>query len=63
VDATDFEVAALRPRLNRLNAFPDDQPLLEEGMIVTTIHQSKPPPSPLACAVTAWSRPSASMAR
>jgi DNA helicase-2/ATP-dependent DNA helicase PcrA len=40
-DATAFAVSALRAKFGWPDAFPDDQPLLEEGMIVTTIHQSK----------------------
>ena len=40
-DAASFELSALRARLNWPDAFPDDQPLAEEGLIITTIHQSK----------------------
>jgi DNA helicase-2/ATP-dependent DNA helicase PcrA len=40
-DDTVFAISALRGRFGWPDAFPDDQPLLEEGMIVTTIHQSK----------------------
>lgn len=40
-DATSFGIPDLRARLNWPDAFPDDQPLLEDGLIVTTIHQSK----------------------
>jgi len=40
-DATAFELAALRRRLNWPDVFPDDQPLVDDGLIVTTVHQSK----------------------
>ena len=40
-DATSVELAALRARLSWSDAFPDDQPLLEDGVVITTIHQSK----------------------
>lgn len=40
-DATSVELAALRARLGWPDAFPDDQQLLEDGVVVTTIHQSK----------------------
>lgn len=35
------DVAELRGRLSWPDAFPDDQPVTEDGVIVTTIHQSK----------------------
>lgn len=40
-DATAIEVPELRKRLGWPDAFPDDQPVSEEGVIITTIHQSK----------------------
>lgn len=40
-DATTFQLSELRARLGWPDAFPDDQPIAEEGVIVTTIHQSK----------------------
>lgn len=40
-DATAIDVAQLRERLAWPDAFPDDQPLAEDGVIVTTVHQSK----------------------
>src|SRR5206468_2428302 len=40
-DASAIDLPDLRARLNWPDAFPDDQPLSEEGVIVTTIHQSK----------------------
>lgn len=40
-DASSIDVAELRARLAWPDAFPDDQPLAEEGVIVTTVHQSK----------------------
>lgn len=40
-DATVIDLPALRSRLNWPDAFPDDQPVAEEGVTVTTIHQSK----------------------
>ncbi|WP_162241551.1 UvrD-helicase domain-containing protein [Methylobacterium sp. Leaf117] len=40
-DATSLELAMLRARLGWHDAFPDDQPLLEDGVVITTIHQSK----------------------
>lgn len=40
-DATSLELTELRSRLGWPDAFPDDQPVAEEGVIVTTIHQSK----------------------
>ncbi len=40
-DATAINVGQLRERLAWPDAFPDDQPLAEDGVIVTTVHQSK----------------------
>lgn len=40
-DASAFELAVLRTRLNWPDVFPDDQPLIDDGLIVTTVHQSK----------------------
>ena len=40
-DATRFRVADLRSRLTWPDAFPDDQLSGEDGLVVTTIHQSK----------------------
>ncbi|MEI4482618.1 MULTISPECIES: UvrD-helicase domain-containing protein [unclassified Phyllobacterium] len=40
-DATAIDVGQLRERLAWPDAFPDDQPLAEDGVIVTTVHQSK----------------------
>lgn len=40
-DAASIDVAELRLRMNWPDTFPDDQPISEEGVIVTTIHQSK----------------------
>jgi len=40
-DATAVDTAELRLRLAWPDAFPDDQPLADEGIIVTTVHQSK----------------------
>ncbi|MET0370685.1 MAG: UvrD-helicase domain-containing protein, partial [Sphingobium sp.] len=40
-DATSFELASLRTRLSWPDVFPDDQPLVDDGLIVTTVHQSK----------------------
>lgn len=40
-DATAIDVSQLRERLAWPDAFPDDQPLTDDGMIVTTVHQSK----------------------
>lgn len=40
-DATSVELAALRGRLGWPDAFPDDQSLIEDGVVITTIHQSK----------------------
>ncbi|MDX8527001.1 AAA family ATPase [Mesorhizobium sp. MSK_1335] len=40
-DAVSFELAALRTRMGWPDAFPDDQPLADDGLIITTVHQSK----------------------
>lgn len=40
-DATAIDVSQLRERLAWPDAFPDDQPLTDDGVIVTTVHQSK----------------------
>lgn len=40
-DASSFELASLRTRLSWPDVFPDDQPLVDDGLIVTTVHQSK----------------------
>jgi hypothetical protein len=40
-DASSFEVSALRNRLSWPDVFPDDQPLVDDGLIITTVHQSK----------------------
>ncbi|HEY8604499.1 UvrD-helicase domain-containing protein [Tsuneonella suprasediminis] len=40
-DASAFKLSALRKRLNWPDVFPDDQPLVDDGLIVTTVHQSK----------------------
>lgn len=40
-DATSFELASLRTRLSWPDVFPDDQPLADDGLIITTVHQSK----------------------
>lgn len=40
-DATSIELLALRNRLGWPDAFPDDQSVLDEGVLITTIHQSK----------------------
>ncbi|WP_430252083.1 UvrD-helicase domain-containing protein [Neorhizobium sp. DAR64860/K0K1] len=40
-DATAIDVGQLRERLAWPDAFPDDQPLAQDGVIVTTVHQSK----------------------
>ena len=40
-DATHVQVPELRSRLNWPDAFPDDQLGGEDGVVVTTIHQSK----------------------
>jgi hypothetical protein len=40
-DTSSVELAALRARLGWPDAFPDDQPLLEDGVVIATIHQSK----------------------
>ncbi|MBB3472750.1 UvrD-helicase domain-containing protein [Sphingomonas sp. BK345] len=40
-DATSIDLALLRERLAWPDAFPDDQPVADDGIIVTTVHQSK----------------------
>ena len=40
-DATGFRISDLRSRLDWPDAFPDDQLAGEDGLVVTTIHQSK----------------------
>lgn len=40
-DAASFELSTLRTRLNWPDVFPDDQPLVDDGLIITTVHQSK----------------------
>lgn len=40
-DASSIDIAELRSRLEWPDAFPDDQPLTDDGFIVTTVHQSK----------------------
>lgn len=40
-DGTSLDLPALRARLAWPDSFPDDQPLVDDGLIVTTIHQSK----------------------
>jgi len=40
-DGLSLDLVALRARLAWPDSFPDDQPLAEDGLIVTTIHQSK----------------------
>ncbi|WP_201768917.1 UvrD-helicase domain-containing protein [Myxococcus stipitatus] len=40
-DTSSISVSDLRARLNWPDAFPDDQPSGEEGVIISTIHQSK----------------------
>ena len=40
-DASAIPLPDLRSRLGWPDAFPDDQPVAEEGVIITTIHQSK----------------------
>lgn len=40
-DATSFSLADLRDRMSWPDAFPDDQFPGDEGIVVTTIHQSK----------------------
>ncbi|KZE10888.1 MULTISPECIES: UvrD-helicase domain-containing protein [Sphingomonas] len=40
-DANAIDMAQLRDRLTWPDAFPDDQPVAEGGVIVTTVHQSK----------------------
>lgn len=40
-EATSFDISALRARLNWPDVFPDDQPLVDDGLVITTVHQSK----------------------
>ena len=40
-EATEIRIPDLRARLSWPDAFPDDQLVGEEGLVVTTIHQSK----------------------
>lgn len=40
-DASAIDIAALRERLAWPDSFPDDQAVAEDGIIVTTVHQSK----------------------
>lgn len=40
-DGTALDLTALRSRLTWPDSFPDDQPLTDDGLIITTIHQSK----------------------
>ena len=40
-DDKSVDVAELRARLSWPDAFPDDQPVEEDGVIVTTVHKSK----------------------
>lgn len=40
-DALALDTAELRTRLAWPDAFPDDQPLMDDAIIVTTVHQSK----------------------
>ena len=40
-DATAIQISELRARLNWPDAFPDDQMIGEDHLIITTIHQSK----------------------
>jgi DNA helicase-2/ATP-dependent DNA helicase PcrA len=40
-DTTSIDVPELRARLGWPDTFPDDQPLVEGGVIITTVHQSK----------------------
>jgi superfamily I DNA/RNA helicase len=40
-DASSIDVAELRARLAWPDAFPDDQSLPEDGVLITTVHQSK----------------------
>ncbi|WP_203424255.1 UvrD-helicase domain-containing protein [Sinorhizobium sp. BG8] len=40
-DASSIQLSALRNRIGWPDAFPDDQNVFDEGVLVTTIHQSK----------------------
>lgn len=40
-DGTSLDLPALRARLAWPDSFPDDQPLVDDALIVTTVHQSK----------------------
>jgi len=40
-DGTALDLSALRARLAWPDSFPDDQPLADDALIITTIHQSK----------------------
>ncbi|WP_037451924.1 UvrD-helicase domain-containing protein [Sphingobium chlorophenolicum] len=40
-DGTSLDLAELRARLAWPDSFPDDQPLVDDALIVTTVHQSK----------------------
>jgi hypothetical protein len=40
-DASSIDIGALRERLSWPDAFPDDQHVADDGIVVTTIHQSK----------------------
>ncbi|MGO8025730.1 UvrD-helicase domain-containing protein [Rhizobium leguminosarum] len=40
-DGTSIELSALRNRVGWPDAFPDDQNVSDEGVLITTIHQSK----------------------
>lgn len=41
IDATSIDISQLREHLAWPDAFPDDQPITGDGLIVTTVHQSK----------------------
>jgi hypothetical protein len=40
-DATSLSLAELRSRLTWPDSFPDDQPLVDDALMITTVHQSK----------------------
>jgi hypothetical protein len=40
-DASSIDIGTLRERLSWPDAFPDDQHVADDGIVVTTIHQSK----------------------
>lgn len=40
-DDKSVDVAELRARLSWPDAFPDDQPVVDDGVIITTVHKSK----------------------